>query len=266
MIFVLFLIVIGIFFFFEEFETEKSPGRFLDIFKSEETPVKPAKKPPLIGKMPKVSIIMDDLGVSKKKALKVFDIKSPLTISILPQEKYSRWIAEEAHKLGRDIIAHVPMEATRPFKLGKGGLYTWMSDKEIIETIKEDISSIPYIKGVSNHMGSAFTQDKKSMRPVISEIKKHGLFFLDSLTTSKSSAYQAAKAQGIKTVKRDVFLDNADDPVEIQKQWERLVKIAKKEGRAIALAHPRKNTLDFLNSTLENNGEVRIVPVSELIN
>jgi len=99
-------------------------------------------------------------------------LDAPLTLSILPQEVYSEWIAEEGQKLGRDIIVHVPMEASRPLRLGNGGLYTWMTDREIAETLEKDILSVPHIIGASSHMGSAFTEDERVMKVVISELEK----------------------------------------------------------------------------------------------
>ncbi len=261
---ILFLILVGILLLFEEFGREDIPKRFLDIFKPEEKPKISLPVKPLPKTLPKVSIIIDDLGPSKKKATEVFNINGSLTISILPQEVYTKWIAEEGHKLGHEIIGHVPMEATRPLKLGKGGLYTWMTGDEIAQTLIEDIRSIPHIIGVSSHMGSAFTQDKRAMRIVISELKKQGLFFIDSLTTPKSVGFKFAKAKNLKALRRDLFLDYKDDPHEIEVQWKKLVKISRERGYAVALAHSRKNTLEFLQKTLKNNNEVTVVPISQL--
>ena len=103
------------------------------------------------------------------------------------------------------------------------------------------------------------------MATVAAVLKDHDLFFLDSVTSPDTVGYSIAKAAGLEALRRDVFLDNKDDLKEIAHQWERLVKIAKKEGYAIALAHPRKNTFQFLQKILKNNNEVSIVPLSELL-
>jgi hypothetical protein len=208
---------------------------------------------------------MDDLGPNKGVAKTVFALKAPLTISILPHETYSEWIAKEGHRLGHQIIVHVPMEAVTPQKMGKGSLQTWMTDREIARTLADDIRSIPHISGVSSHMGSAFTKDERAMRALISELKKHRLFFLDSFTTAESKGYRLAKEEGLAALRRDVFLDNKDDLREIEVQWKRLLKISREKGYAIALAHPRKKTLEFLQMKLENNKEVTVVPITELI-
>ncbi len=266
--FILLFIITAVFFYVEEFEKEKRSGGILDILKSGRKPaVTTSKKPaaPLGRALPKVAIVIDDLGPNKQMAREVLKLKGPLTLSILPQQDYSAWIAEEGNRLGHDIMLHIPMEAAKPLRLGKGGLYTWMTDREISQTIEEDIRSVPYIKGANNHMGSSFTRDERVMNTVISELKERKLFFLDSLTTPETVGFKLAKAQGIKTIRRDVFLDDSNDPVEIEVQWNRLVKEARQTGHAVALGHPRKNTIEFLQKVLGNNKEVTIVPVSELI-
>lgn len=260
---VLFLAVVAIFFFFEEFgkDTRKSPP----VISKTPDKTRPAPKDRPSSDLPKIAIVMDDLGPNKDAAKTVFALNAPLTLSILPHEAYSEWIAKEGHRLGHKIIAHIPMEAVSPQRLGKGSLSTWMTDREIAETLSDDIRSIPQISGVSNHMGSAFTKDERAMRALISELKKHRLFFLDSFTTAESVGYKLAKAEGLDALRRDVFLDNNDDLREIEAQWKRLLDISRKKGYAIALAHPRKNTLEFLQRKLENNKEATLIPITELL-
>lgn len=265
-ILILLLIMAGVFLFFEEFGKEDISKKIRDFFRPEKkTDTLLPEVPPRSPTLPKVSIIIDDLGPNKKKAEDVLRINSPITLSILPQEVYSKWIAREGHRLGRDIIAHIPMEATMNNKLGKGGLYTRMTDREIAHTLDEDLDSIPFIAGASNHMGSAFTQDERAMRVVISRLKKRRLFYLDSLTHPDTVGYRLAQEQNLKTIRRDIFLDNNSDPEKIEEQWRKLVEIAKKRGYAIGLAHPKKNTIEFLHQVLQHNNEVMVVSLSELI-
>lgn len=260
-ILIFFFIVIAVFTLYEEFGKEKkpkiSPGITKPDKKSEKVLPEPFK--------PKVAIIIDDLGPNKNAAKEVLALKAPLTLSILPRQTYSAWTAEEGHRLGHEVIAHIPMEAEKSYKLGEGGLYTWMTDNEIADTLKNDISSIPHALGVSNHMGSAFTRDERAMQALIAELKKKKLFFLDSRTASGSVGFHLAEINGMKALERDIFLDDNDHPSEIELQWKKLINIANKKGYAVLLAHPGENTLEFLQKTLQNNNEVTVVPVSELV-
>ena len=112
-------------------------------------------------------------------------------------------------------------------------------------------------------MGSAFTTDINAMKAVMSATNGKNLFFLDSRTIPNSVGVSVAKANGIRAYERDIFLDHKNTPEFIEKQWNKLVKIAKKRGQAIAIAHPYKNTIAFLQKTLPSD-RVDVVPVSYL--
>ena len=215
--------------------------------------------------LPKVAIVIDDLGPNKKAAKAVLSINAPITLSILPQEVYSAWVAEEGHRLGHDVIGHIPLQAKSSLKLGNGGLYLKMTKREIINTLKKNLDSIPHLKGKSTHMGSAFTENRRVMNIIISELKKHDLLFLDSFTTAKSVGLEIAKSENVRALRRDVFLDDSNDPAAIKAQWKRLMKIVSKKGFAVAQGHPRKNTIAFLKKILPDNKDVKVVPLTELV-
>ncbi|MEN8263041.1 MAG: divergent polysaccharide deacetylase family protein [Nitrospirota bacterium] len=231
----------------------------------EDKPLLLVKPEPESG-LPKIAIVIDDLGPNKKAAKNILSINAPITLSILPQEVYSAWVAEEGHRLGHDVIGHIPLQAKSSLKLGNGGLYLKMTKREIINTLKKNLNSIPHLTGISTHMGSAFTEDRRVMNVLILELKKRKLLFLDSFTTAKSLGLEIAKSENVRAIRRDVFLDDSNDPAAIKAQWKRLMKIVSKKGYAVAQGHPRKNTIEFLKKTLKNNNEVEIVPLSELIN
>ncbi len=275
-IFILVLLIAGTLFLFKDFSRDKvseripetaRPGRvgkyaLPEKDKKRAMPVLPVKPARLL---PSIAIVIDDLGPNKKAAEKILTLNAPLTLSILPQEVYSSWIAGEGHRLGLDVIVHIPLQAKKPLRLGNGGLYLQMSKKEIVRTLAKDFDSVPHMIGMSTHMGSAFTEDKRVMNILVSELKKRRLFLLDSITTPKSLGLEVSKSLGVRAIRRDVFLDDSNDPADIKFQWNRMLKIASKKGFAVVQGHPRKNTIEFLKKTLSDNNDVEVVPLSELI-
>ena len=135
--------------------------------------------------------------------------------------------------------------------MGTGGLRTDMPQQQFVKTLRENIQAIPGAIGVNNHMGSLLTENHEKMNWLMAELKLRELFFVDSRTTSKSIAQEIAQHWQIPAIGRKVFLDHEDDPKAIATQFERLIKLAKKHGHAIAIAHPRKNTLSFLEQNLQ---------------
>lgn len=213
--------------------------------------------------LPKIAVVVDDLGPNKRPIQPLLNSAVPLVFSILPHEIHSKWIAETAYERGHEIIGHVPMEAETKKNLGAGGLYTWMKADEIRRVLEEDIESIPHIIGISNHMGSAFTADKEAMDILMASLKKRKFVFLDSMTTQTSAGTVTARKHGVHLYKRNIFLDNKDDPVYIERQWKKAVTLAKQRGYAIVLAHPKRNTITFLEKIIRSN-DVEFVTLSRL--
>lgn len=219
-------------------------------------------------KRPVLSIIIDDIGNSKELGEELFKIKG-LTYSILPNLPYSSYFEELAKKENKDIMLHIPMEPKDISKYGNQDnlIKVTMSDKEIIAKTELFINSLSYVKGVNNHMGSKFTEDAEKMVVFLKEVKKRGLFFLDSRTSPDSKAYDVAKDMGIKSFKRDVFLDHELDEIKIAEQIDKAVEIALKNGLAIAIGHPHRETIKVLNEKLpEISKKVEIVPLSKVEN
>lgn len=222
-------------------------------------------KEPTISR-PKLAIIIDDIGNSKELGEELFKFKG-LTYSILPDLPYSKYFAELGKKEGKEIMLHVPMEPKDNNKYGENDnlLKVSMTSKEIKEKIEKLIKSLDGIRGVNNHMGSKFTEDEEKVRVFLSEIKKRNIFFLDSRTSPDSKAYDIAKEMGIKSYKRDFFLDHNIDEVQIKEQLEKAVNFALQNGYAIAIGHPHKETIKVLKEKLpEISKTVDVVPLSKI--
>ena len=99
-------------------------------------------------------------------------------------------------------------------------------------------------------------------------LKERDLFFLDSLTSAKSVAYNTAREHGIPAARNSVFLDaDTDDAAVVEERLRRLVAIAKKNGSAIGIGHPTSWTVKALKDSeayLKNAG-VELVYVSQLV-
>ncbi len=218
----------------------------------------------------KVALVIDDVGWSREIAKEIEAINRPLTLSLLPRAPYSKAVLSELKDNSNlEFMLHLPLEPEPPAQcFDKGLISTGMSDEEIIRQFREDIKDFyPQVKGLNNHMGSLFTSDEKRMRLLLSEIKARNMFFVDSMTTKSSMGYELAKEMGIKTARRNIFIDNEQDPAYIEKQVRELIQTARKDGTAIGIGHARKNTISVLKKTLpemENEG-IEIVPVTDLL-
>lgn len=212
----------------------------------------------------KVAIIIDDIGYRQEVERQFLSLNAKLTFAILPYSPQGKNFAEQAHRLGNEVMLHLPMEpkAYPEIKPGKGGLLLNMSNDILRKTLKSNMSQIPYIKGINNHMGSAFTSDAEKMALILKDIKKSGLFFIDSRTAGSARGYEVAKAMGIPTAMRNVFLDHDPRSEQISRQFDLLMEIAKRKGSAIAIGHPHTATLNTLRVKLSELAKNKIIVVS----
>ena len=217
---------------------------------------------------PKVAFIIDDLGYETGVAKKIMELEFPVALSILPFLRYSEFIAEEGKKNNQEIMLHLPMESNNSSSNpGPGAIKFYMSEEEIRQAVRDCILDFPYIIGANNHMGSKITEDRKIMEIILEEIKEYNLFFIDSITTKDSIAYEVAQEMKIKSAARSVFLDNENDMEYIKGQMLEVQETALKEGVVIAIGHSRINTFYVLKRMVPEliKAGIEIVPVSELV-
>jgi len=221
------------------------------------------------GLRPRVAIVIDDLGGENKIFQELLRWDLPLTFSVLPFTPHAKTLALEAHRQGREVILHLPMEPHGYPKIqpGEGVLLQEMDEARLLGQLSKDIEAVPYIKGVSNHMGSRLMEDPEKVRIVFSELKRRGLFFLDSRTTPQTIGLQVAQSVGLKAMERSLFIDHSSDEEKIKQKLERLIQLSLSTGKAIGIGHPHPSTIKCLKEMIPKMQEkgIDIVPLSTLM-
>lgn len=202
------------------------------------------------GTPPTIAIIIDDLGLSRQAGERLLAMEQPLTLAFLPHRPYSREQARRAADNGKEVMLHAPMANEARIGLGPGGLAADMSREEMQTTLRSALAAVPDATSINNHMGSLLTQVREPMSWVMDELAGQELLFIDSRTTAKTVAEDIALSKKVPTMSRDVFLDNNRDSESIHQQFRRLLKKARENGTAIAIAHPYEETLDYLETVL----------------
>jgi len=219
---------------------------------------------------PRLALVIDDMGRNLERARAFLDLPIPVTPSVLPYLKHSADVARLARARGRVVLLHLPMEPRgypRRADPGPHALMVGLSEDEVRARVRRALDSVPGVSGVNNHMGSRFTEQSEPLAWVMDELAGRGLFFLDSLTTARSVAFEAARRAGVPALRRDVFIDNDRTPEAIGRQLERAVARALRTGRAVAIGHPYRVTLETLRAWAPRFGEagVRVVPLEALL-
>ena len=201
-----------------------------------------------------IAIIIDDIGyrvISDREAL---NLPGNITYAIMPNTPNAERMSRIAKKNGKHVIAHLsmqPMDINKHHLMGPGALTVNMNKNEFMETVKMSLKMLPDAVGVNNHMGSLLTQSKQHMKWLMESLDSKTLFYIDSVTVGKSVARSVAKERNIPYLKRDIFLDNEQNTDYIQKQFNKLIALSRKNGYAIAIGHPHNETINVLRNNLD---------------
>jgi len=217
----------------------------------------------------RLAIIIDDMGSSLSEARSLTAINVPLTFSIIPGLRVDKEVAAYAATNKIETMIHIPMQSKGwpARRLEANGLFVSMNAEELQERVAGFVLRFPGAVGVNNHMGSEFTEQEDKMTCVLQTLKQSDLFFIDSVTTPESTGLRVAQAMGVRSARRNVFLDNEQERSYILGQLNQAVRLARKNGSAIAICHPHSATIAALAAALPGlaGQGVNLVPASQLV-
>lgn len=213
----------------------------------------------------KLAIVIDDVGYHLKEDAAIFAMPREISVAIIPAAPYARARNQEAKSQGRDILIHMPMQPVSAVKIEDGGLHLGMSAAQVNDRVNTAKNIVRDAIGMNNHMGSAATADSQLMTYLMTALQEKHLFFLDSRTIGKSVAGKIAKEQGVRSLDRHIFLDDSNEFADVQRQFKAAIHYARKHGSAIAIGHPRPNTIAVLQAGLRNLPEdIQLVGMGNL--
>jgi len=225
----------------------------------------PANQGPVV---PRLSIIIDDVGPSLAAGERIIALPGPVALAIMPFTRNAQALAKLATEAGKPVMLHLPMENLAGLAIGEGGLSTRMQRAAFDAQLQVSLNAFSPIQGVNNHMGSKLTADRERMDWLMAQLDARQLFFVDSRTTKDTQAAFAAQARGVASVSRDVFLDNQRTDVELEREFKLVLARARKQGSAVLIGHPYPETLRFLERRLpelEEREGVQLVSVQTLL-
>ncbi|WP_169777129.1 divergent polysaccharide deacetylase family protein [Campylobacter mucosalis] len=210
----------------------------------------------------KLAIIIDDIGTfSQANFTRSAGVL--FTPSIFPPSKDHPDTPKIA-KTFKAYMIHLPMQAQNFHSPEADTLKVGDSYETILKKIQKIKQDFPNVKFINNHTGSKFTSSFDAMDRVFKVFEKENLIFIDSKTAPTTKVNEVAKKYGKKYVSRDVFLDDADNKKMIRVELEKAVKIAQKNGLAIAIGHPRKNTIEVLKNSKDLLQQVELVYLKDI--
>ena len=212
---------------------------------------------------PKLVIIIDDV-VSKSQKDKILNIGYPITMAFLPPNSGHKESAIIAQNLPFHMI-HFPMQASKNFKNIEIDTLNISDSYETIEArVKQLRVLYPNATYTNNHTGSVFTENYEAMDKLFRALKKYNFIFVDSRTTPNSVAKELSIKYQMPYIVRDTFLDNDRSFTAIQNQLKDAIRVAKKQGFAIAIGHPYEVTFKVLKESKHLLNDVEPIFLNKL--
>ncbi|KAA5596779.1 divergent polysaccharide deacetylase family protein [Blastochloris sulfoviridis] len=202
-----------------------------------------ARPAPAIGPgkaaMPRIAIVVGGLGISANGTSEaVAKLPPEVTLAFAPYGTDLDRVVARARTQGHEVLLQVPME---PFDYpdndpGPQTLLTTLTSDQNIDRLHWFLARFPGFIGVASYMGARFTSSESALAPVMREITKRGLMFLDDGSSQRSVTREIAGGLGATFARADVVLDAVASPVAIDNALMRLERIAGERGSALGFA------------------------------
>jgi len=220
-------------------------------------------------KRPRIAIVITGLGPSGAATeTAIDDLPGAVTLAFDPYtRRLDEWIAR-ARAAGHEVLLGLPMEPVDYPRQDPGPytLLTSLSPKENLERLELVLSRVSGYVGVTGLMGSRFTASQTNLIPVLDELKKRGLMFVDARASAQSVAGAVAQSMGLPHVAADDRLDAEPTRDAVDRQLQALEAVARRDGSALGIGFVYPVTLERVAlwaSTLEPKG-IALAPASAL--
>jgi polysaccharide deacetylase 2 family uncharacterized protein YibQ len=199
----------------------------------------PGAPAPVNSTSPRVAIVIGGLGISASGTADALSrLPAAITLAFAPYGPSVAGLAAQARARGHEVVLQAPME---PFDYpdndpGPQTLLTTLAPEQNLDRLHWLMSRLQGYVGLTNYMGARFTASEKALAPVLDDIAKRGLLYIDDGSSTRSVASQIAGANNMPFVKADEVLDTVTTPAEIDRALARLESAARKRGIAVGTA------------------------------
>lgn len=217
----------------------------------------------------RVAIVIGGLGLSQTGTQQAIGKLPPeVTLAFAPHgNSIGRWM-QEGRRQGHEIVMQVPLE---PFDYpnvnpGRNTLTVAASAAENLKNLRWALSRTTNYTGVMNYMGGRFVADPAAMGPVMAELGKRGLLYLDDGSSARSLAPELALKNDVPFAVGDTTIDAVGERDEILKKLDQLESTARAKGFAIGTGSAFDVTVDAVAQWVgeAKRRGIEIVPVSAL--
>jgi polysaccharide deacetylase 2 family uncharacterized protein YibQ len=218
----------------------------------------------------RVAIVIGGLGLSQtgtQYAIK--KLPGTVTLAFAPQgNSLDRWM-RDARQSGHELLMQVPLE---PYDYpnvnpGRNTLTVEASTAGNLRSLHWALSRITNYVGIMNYMGGRFVADESAMEPVMKDLARRGLLYLDDGASARSVAPQLALKDGVPFAEGELTIDTSHERGDILKKLDQLEATARAKGFAIGTGSAFQVTVDTVADWIGEAVKrgIEIVPVTAVM-
>ena len=216
---------------------------------------------------PKLVIILGGMGLNEKLTTRASkELPSDITLAFAPYGENLQAQVNKARAYGHEVLLQLPLEpvgypATNP---GPKTLLADGAEAENLDSLHWHMSRFTGYTGIVNYMGGRFLASVPAVKPLLSELRKRGLLFIEDGSLPLSATEDVAKNLNYKVRRGQTVIDANADPESILAALNLLEEEARNNGIAIGTGSGLDTTIktvnDWAKSAIERG--VIFVPAS----
>lgn len=221
----------------------------------------------LTSERPKIAILLGGMGLNAKLTQQAGkELPGDVSFAFAPYGKDLQFQVDKVRAQGHEVLLQLPMEPVG-YPAKNPGPRTLLAEagvEENREALYWHMSRFTGYVGITNFMGGRFLTVPEALKPVLVELKKRGLVFLEDATVPLSSTEAIAKAARLPSRRAQIVIDADPDPKSIAAALQQLETEAMTNGLAIGTGAGLEVTIDAISEWakgLEDKG-ILLVPVS----
>jgi polysaccharide deacetylase 2 family uncharacterized protein YibQ len=185
---------------------------------------------------PQIAIVIGGLGVSATATANALSkLPGAVSFAFTPYGTDLDMLVAQAREKGHEVLLQVPMEPHDYPENDPGPqtLLSSLSAEQNVDRLHWLFSRMQGYVGVTNFMGARFTASENALAPVLRELSKRGLIYVDDGSSPRSHAGQIAGANKLPYAKAEVIIDAIPSGAEIDNALKKLEALARGGGGVV---------------------------------
>ena len=218
---------------------------------------------------PKIAILLGGMGLNPKLTQRAIrELPGDVTFAFAPYGDDLQTQVNKARADGHEVLLQLPMEPIG-YPASNPGPKTLLADADKaanLESLHWHMSRFAGYTGITNYMGGRLLSSPSALKPVMAELSKRGLVYLEDASTALTVSEAIAKETRLSERRAQVVIDADPTPQSIAAALELLEGEARANGFAIGTGSGLEVTVDSVKAwaeQLQTKG-ILLVPVSAM--